>query len=352
MCLQSIIFALLLLCLVLSMHAHRSAVIHSLDPSEQDSKLSTSASEPQARSTEHMTNAGGPHGAVREHKNEASSKVEETSDLIRFDQPSSPSKSQAKTTSTMKSAPQASHAQPDQNVALRTHNSNERHGIAAIMSWKPRPSQREYDEIWHDNQKLTEENQGLMQEIRSLYRNLNQLQEVCSTTVQERDREKMEMVKQLSETCQENQKLQNSLEKCKERIFNIQPVEEISDTQIAEEYASLCENIGDWAERQLGDYDNFLERVPSATWKEGLEDFVRDYFEEDGYVEVIGKYPAAAVLFARNVIAQHIHDFFLVECKHYPGLCIEHENLLTMLEESMRDFKPRRGKQSVRKVIG
>lgn len=139
------------------------------------------------------------------------------------------------------------------------------------------------------------------------------------------------------------QHLNRCLDDCKERIFKMQPLEHMTDSEIANQYRTLCESISDWTDGQFGDYDNPLSLLDVCPGKETPGKLVHEYLIRDHLLEVAKKYPSAACAMITYLIHRHVYQSVLREDLCFPGLDGKCEDFVSFIANAMRNNEPRRG---------
>ncbi|KAF7511581.1 hypothetical protein GJ744_004169 [Endocarpon pusillum] len=173
------------------------------------------------------------------------------------------------------------------------------------------------------------------------------------STVQERDAlrnrlteyERREQSKngELVQAKADIQHLKKCLDDCKERIFKMQPLEHLTDSEIAEQYRTLCDSISDWTDSQFGDYDNPLGMLDACFATETPTKLIHAYLIRDGLMEVVKKCPTAAFPIITYLIHRHVYQSVLRENLCFPGLDPQCEDFVFFMANAMKNNEPRRG---------
>ena len=139
------------------------------------------------------------------------------------------------------------------------------------------------------------------------------------------------------------QHLKICLDDCKERIFKMQPLEYLTDSEIAEQYRTLCESISDWTDGQFGDYDNPLSMLDACFGTETPAKLVHAYLIRNHLMEVAKKCPTAACPIITYLIQRHVYQTILREDLCFPGLHPKCEDFVSFMANAMRKNEPCRG---------
>ena len=192
---------------------------------------------------------------------------------------------------------------------------------------------------------LQKENHELRVERASLQSKCQSDRDLCST-------EKNNLMNKMNQTNADLQKMHASLEKCKAQIFDMQPLEHLTDSELKDQYKDLCDTIGVFAELQFGDSDNPLQELLAAVPPPQLQHPVQTCFTRDGYIELVKKFPEAGVSFIRCLLARYSYCAALDEQKYYPGLGAEKAAFLAFLEQALSTGPAKRGKTHALVVVG
>lgn len=137
--------------------------------------------------------------------------------------------------------------------------------------------------------------------------------------------------------------LQKCLDDCKEQIFKMQPLEHMTDSEIADHYRSLCESVSDWTDKQFGDFENPFSRLQEYCGEEASARLVHKYVVQGPGMDVVQRYPDAGSTIITFLIHHHLHHSILRENLYYPSLNEKCEEFISFIENAMRKNEPRRG---------
>ncbi len=137
--------------------------------------------------------------------------------------------------------------------------------------------------------------------------------------------------------------LKDCLDDCKERIFKMQPLEHMTDTDIAEQYRSLCESVADWTDTRFGDFDHPFSRLHTCMGREVPAKLIHDYLIQGKKMELAQKYPSAGCTMITFLICRHLYQTILRETLCYPSLDPQCEEFVSFIANAMRQNEPRRG---------
>lgn len=140
------------------------------------------------------------------------------------------------------------------------------------------------------------------------------------------------------------QHLEKCLDGCKEQIFKMQPLQHMTDSEIADQYRLLCESISDWTDNHFGDCENSFGRLQECCGEEISGKLIHKYLVQDGQINVVRKYPLAGSTMITFLIHRHLYQSILRENLCYPSLDEKCEDFVSFMENEMRHNEPRRGK--------
>ena len=206
-------------------------------------------------------------------------------------------------------------------------------------------SRSEYEILKLQNDELREQSFTSEKRQRLLIRKLKE-SDAANAKITERAVAMAKRIKgtesELNVSKQEAQKLHENLEQCKERIFGMQPVEQVTDAQLGKQYQSLCETIEDWVERQFGGLDSLFENVLEIEWIEPYKGMLIEYLVTDGELNVALQCPSASDAMLRLLMDRHLQNFVLHEGIVFFGLSDAYRRFLLDLKTEMRKLEPRR----------
>jgi flagellar motility protein MotE (MotC chaperone) len=156
---------------------------------------------------------------------------------------------------------------------------------------------------------------------------------------------------QLIQAESDMQHLRACLDECKDRIFKMQPVEHMTDSQIAEQYVTLCDAVSDWTDKQFGDLDDPLAAIDMAMQREEAADVFDRFLVSDGGLQIAMTYPTTSCIMLTAFVHLFLHCNILHSKIFFPGLRPAWNELVTFVENGMRNIQPTRGKTALKLLL-
>ncbi len=197
----------------------------------------------------------------------------------------------------------------------------------------------ELNQAVQQNDNLKEHIRYAEAELTLLFQQQHALQTMLSECEHREQSKNGELVQAKSDI----QHLEKCLDDCKERIFKMQPLEHLTDSEVAEQYRTLCESISDWTDSQFGDYDIPLSMLEACFGTGTPARLVHAYLVPDRLMEVAKKYPNAACPIITYLIHRHVDQSILREDLCFPGLDPTCEEFVSFMANAMKNNKPSRG---------
>ncbi len=186
----------------------------------------------------------------------------------------------------------------------------------------------EYNHLHQQQQRLS----------RAYIQNEQQLEQLTAEKTHDQ-----EEIKSLREQCgvleRQNTKMRQELEDCKDDLFKLQPVSQIPDSVIAQQYDRLSSAIGDWVDDEVSRFTDAWQEIngddPPEIFHHGNIDHLRDILRlyPDTGGEYVVRYVVSFVLhrelFHRRVL---LFGLPLAECE-----------LLQRSARTMKLLEPKRG---------
>ena len=137
--------------------------------------------------------------------------------------------------------------------------------------------------------------------------------------------------------------LKADLEKCKERIFNMQPLQGMPETQLAELYKDLCQSIEVWVESCFGDVNDAMLKIANA---HSLEDvlFPVDVYLAPNEIDLTMDNPANDMIILASFVFRILYAYFFDVEWVDPAISYESNQLLSQILRAMSNLQPRKGK--------
>lgn len=141
----------------------------------------------------------------------------------------------------------------------------------------------------------------------------------------------------------EIQHLKECLDDCKEKIFKMQPLEHLTDCEIAGQYRSLCESISDWTDSQFGDNDNALSGLDICLKNDSPASSLQEYLIQGHLMNVVKQTPNATCAVIIHLIQFELHQAVLRQDLCFPSLDLKFEKFVSLVANAMRTNEPCRG---------
>lgn len=153
-----------------------------------------------------------------------------------------------------------------------------------------------------------------------------------------------EKFKELAFAKAENQHLRDCLEDCKNRIFQLQAVQHLTDEEIAKRYHDFCAQIEDWVDETLGDAVPFLDGLPAVHRQSSIYPVLRGYLAIHGEWEVFKKHEESIeIVTTIYIVHRHFQEHFLREKIYCPGIPPKFECFFRSMRQIMSKSKTDRG---------
>lgn len=190
---------------------------------------------------------------------------------------------------------------------------------------------------------------GFVDEYNHLQQQYQRLSRACFQSEREVEQltaektHNQEELKSLREQCgvleRQNTKLRQELENCKDDLFKLQPVSQIPDSAIAQQYDRLSSTIGDWV-------DDEVSRFTDA-WQEINGDENPEIFQHgniDHLMDILRLYPDTGGEYVVRYVVSHIlHRKLFHRRVLLFGLPPEECELLQRSARTMKLLEPQRG---------
>ena len=109
------------------------------------------------------------------------------------------------------------------------------------------------------------------------------------------DQEATRLGQELQHANGEIARLSKALEQCKDQIFGMQPEQQLSDSQICDQYERFCESVSDWVDTVVGDSEGYMSKLRYVDWSSSTVKMLEAIFP-GGSSEIDSQYPQAETL--------------------------------------------------------
>ena len=144
------------------------------------------------------------------------------------------------------------------------------------------------------------------------------------------------------------QELSANLTECKDDLMRLQPTSQTSDSEIAEQYSNLCQQIAGWVDDQTEDVEVLEERFNGVKSVEDLDlDPVLTQYTTDEHLKLAQENPNSIPLMLQHLIHCYMNHFVLGSSIYFFGLDAHNVGLIQLIEKGMKLLEPKRGKRSL-----
>lgn len=160
--------------------------------------------------------------------------------------------------------------------------------------------------------------------------------------------EAIRLQRELQTVTTEKTDLQGKLKDCKDKIFRLQPTEQVTELDIGALYTSVCTAVESWVEQQFGDIED-LHSIVSCLEPSAGSDAVHGiarYFRQTGLLNMSEKCPDASFHVMVSVVMVALCDKILQNKGWVLGMDDDDEKLLDDIFDGMSHLEPLRGMYS------
>ena len=227
----------------------------------------------------------------------------------------------------------------DKIKGLREENANLRRGI------KKRDNQ-----IADHERELRMQNQDILEYERLAKAEIERLREQLKNTTQSNrevhgspETSNQVLKTKLDIAEKEIGRLQDALEECKDKIFDMQPDQHMSDAQIRNHYGSYCESVGDWVDSTFQDAGGLLVSLKDGSLSTQTVNNLLKYLPL-GALDLVQRYPVLDSILLEGFLHGIIYEKFFNSQDHFPGLPMGIENFLNRAEQGLKRLEAHSGK--------
>ena len=138
--------------------------------------------------------------------------------------------------------------------------------------------------------------------------------------------------------------LADELAECKDELFNLQPCDEVTDSQVASEWDTLCQQITRWIDDEAEFVEDLFTRLEYLKKQHQLSPTVQEYWGKDRQL-LVNRYKMNEDL--DNVLRYNIHclleTWVFDDTIYLFGLKKDDARLLRTIEHSLSTLSPQRG---------
>lgn len=141
----------------------------------------------------------------------------------------------------------------------------------------------------------------------------------------------------------QNKELNENLTECKDDLLRLQPPSQISDSELAEQYANLHEQISKWVDDETENSQLLEQRFENlSTSNEESPELLRKCLTRDHF-RLGKKYPQSQPLILQYIIQYHLDQYVFRDDILLFGLDSQFTAFLRGIEQGMRVLEPQRG---------
>ena len=138
--------------------------------------------------------------------------------------------------------------------------------------------------------------------------------------------------------------LSANLTECKDDLLRLQPTSQTSDSEIAERYSNLCQQIAGWVDDQTEDVETLEERFEGLNTTEDLNlDPTLALYTTQDHLKLAQEHPDSVPLLLQYLIHCYLDQYVLGDSIYFYGLDVHNVGLLQQVEQGMKLLEPKRG---------
>ena len=136
-----------------------------------------------------------------------------------------------------------------------------------------------------------------------------------------------------------------NLTECKDDLLRLQPISQTSDSEIAEQYSNLCQQIAGWVDDQTEDAEVLEERFEGLKTTDDLNlDPTLALYTTEDHLRLAQEHPDSVPLLLQYLIHCYISQYVLGKAVYFYGLDAHNVGLIQQIEQGMELLEPKRGK--------
>ena len=202
------------------------------------------------------------------------------------------------------------------------------------------------DQIQHDRHKFHEHVEVLKEEIAYLNQELlrrKALAESLTMQTREANEEKVGFEHSLRKLQKQNRELSENLTECKDDLLRLQPPSGIPDSEVAEQYSNLAQQISRWVDDVTEDSQATEAQFESLAKHMDVPGLLKPYLTDE-HIRLGRKFPNSQPYILRYVIHRYLESCMLDNDVYLFGLDTRTIALLQGMERGMKELEPPRGR--------
>ena len=134
-----------------------------------------------------------------------------------------------------------------------------------------------------------------------------------------------------------------NLTECKDDLLRLQPSSQTSDSEIADRYSNLSQQIAGWVDDQTEDAETLEERFLGlkAVAELGLDLFAMHM--QENHLKLAQEHPDSVPSILQYLIHCYIGQYVLGDAIYFYGLDVRNAGVLQQIEQGMTLLEPQRG---------
>ncbi len=236
----------------------------------------------------------------------------------------------------------------EQSLELRSLKKHNAHLIETFRS-RSEHSDSHRDQVQNDRDKFYEHVEMLEDQIAYLKQELQRRKALVeSLTVQTREAnaEKANAELSVRKLQKQNKDLSENLTECKDDLLRLQPPSQTPDSELAEQYSSLAQQISRWVDDETEDSQATEARFDDLTNNEDLPESLQPYFTDE-HIRLGKKHPNAQPYILRYIIHCYLESCILGDDVNLFGLDSRTVALFEGIEQGMHELEAPRGKPNI-----
>lgn len=141
----------------------------------------------------------------------------------------------------------------------------------------------------------------------------------------------------------ETQTLMKNLEECKDRIFDAQPVQGMTDTELRSMYTRLCNRLEYWVDEHFDDIDSPGSMRALRLPPDDESDLSLQYFSQREF-DAVRAQPELSIMFLVTLVTRHLQYCLLGPARIFPGMDKLTESWLHDIVNGIGELRPEQGK--------
>ena len=184
-------------------------------------------------------------------------------------------------------------------------------------------------------------------EVKELKKRYNALHKSTTAQLQKVEGRKKQAEVNTQMALMRVEELSEELQQCKDELFNLQPPNQVADTQIGAEWETLCSGITSWIDNQSGGIEDLRTQLRDLKAETELSEALDQYWGEDRQL-LANHYSIQPNIF-EELIRYNIHrlleDRIFHDRVYMVGLHQTEAKTLHTIERLMATMTPPRGKK-------